>query len=203
VVDGMAKIEPQDKRARILEGALRVLAVKGFYNTRVSEIAREAGVADGTIYNYFKSKDDILISLFEDRMDWILRRLDEELSGDVVAQVRRYIELHLSLATVEPDLAEFITVELRQSDKFLREYKNPPFGDYLRVLANLIERGQEEGVFERGLDPRIASRAIFGALDEILLTLTWRHSGPVDVAMVVDQVTSFVLRGLLKREGAD
>jgi TetR/AcrR family transcriptional regulator, fatty acid metabolism regulator protein len=199
----MAKAHPQDKRARILEGALKVLAAKGFYNTKVSEIAREAGVADGTIYNYFKSKDDILISLFEDRMDWILRRLEEELAGDVVAQVKRYIELHLSLAIAEPELAEFITVELRQSDKFLREYRNPRFSDYLRVLSNLIERGQAEGVFSRALDSKVASRAIFGALDEILLTLTWGHSGTIEVAAVVDQVVSLVLRGLLRREGDD
>ncbi len=132
----------KEKRARILDGALKIFAAKGFYNTRVSEIAKKAGVADGTIYNYFKSKDDILISLFEDRMERILQRLREELAGDVQSQIRRYIELHLSLATLEPELAEFITVELRQSDKFLREYGNPKFADYLRVLTNLIEKGR-------------------------------------------------------------
>jgi TetR/AcrR family fatty acid metabolism transcriptional regulator len=195
----MVKAALNDKRARILEGALKVFAAKGFYTTKVSEIAKEAGVADGTIYNYFKSKDDILISLFEDRMDFVLHRLEEELAGDTVARVRRYIELHLSLALIEPDLAEFITVELRQSDKFLREYKNPRFADYLRVLAQLIERGQVEGVFARDFDPRVTARAIFGALDEILLTLTWKHSGQGDVEEAADQVVGLVLRGLLER----
>ena len=161
-----------EKRQRILDAALHVFAQKGFYNTKVSEIAREAGVADGTIYNYFKSKDDILILLFEDRMDWILERLETELQGDVESQIRTYISLHLGIAEIAPDLAEFITVELRQSDKFLRDYANEKFVNYLRILTALIQRGQSEGVIRLDVDAKLTARAIFGALDELLMTLT-------------------------------
>jgi TetR/AcrR family fatty acid metabolism transcriptional regulator len=198
----MARPNPNDKRRQILDGALKVFAAKGFYNTKVSEVARQARVADGTIYNYFKSKDDLLISLFEDRMDWILKRLREELDDaqDVGACFRRYIELHVSLARIEPELAEFITVELRQSHKFLHEYKNPKFAEYLRVLAGLIERGQAEGRFRPEIDPRLASRAIFGALDEMLLWLTWaRRESAVDE--VVQQVADIFLAGLDAQHG--
>src|SRR5690554_6191558 len=117
-----------EKRERILEGALRAFAKKGFYNTKVSEIASEAGVADGTIYLYFKNKDDLLISLFEDRMEWVIERLETELAdspGDVFEKLRQVVDMHFKLALEEPDLAEFITVELRQSAKFMKEYKNP------------------------------------------------------------------------------
>jgi TetR/AcrR family fatty acid metabolism transcriptional regulator len=193
----MSRQPAADKRARILDGALRVFAAKGFYNTRVSEVAKEAGVADGTIYNYFKSKDDLLISLFEDRMARILSRLEAELKGDVEARIRRYIELHLSMAEVDPELAEFVTVELRQSDKFLREYDNPKFQEYLRVLSSLIEQGQAQGVFRRGLEARLMARAIFGALDELVLTLTWSRRGRrTDVAEAAHQVSELVLGGL-------
>lgn len=186
------------KRERILDAALTVFAAKGFYNTKVSEIAREAGVADGTIYNYFRSKDDILIELFEDRMDWILGRLAEELKGNVVSRIARYIELHLMLAESEPKLAEFITVELRQSDKFLREYNNPKFSEYLGVLSSLIEQGQEEGVLREQVDPKLVSRAIFGALDEILLSLTLvRNARPLEVERIAHQVADLFLAGLL------
>lgn len=185
------------KRERILEAALTVFAAKGFYNTKVSEVAKQAGVADGTIYNYFRSKDDLLISIFEERMNWILARLETELSGSVEDRIKRYIELHLALAEHEPTLAEFITVELRQSDKFLREYNNPKFQDYLRVLANLIVEGQQQGVFRKEVESKVVSRAIFGALDEILLSLTLvRKSRPLEVQRIVDQVADLFLTGL-------
>ncbi|MEM1348567.1 MAG: TetR/AcrR family transcriptional regulator, partial [Myxococcota bacterium] len=112
-----------EKRRRILDGALRAFARKGFYNTKVSEIASEAGVADGTIYLYFKNKDDLLISLFEDRMEWVIERLETELStgGSVVERLTAFVSLHFMLVEEERDLAEFITVELRQSAKFVKE----------------------------------------------------------------------------------
>ncbi len=188
-----------DKRQKILEGALRAFAKKGFYNTKVSEIASEADVADGTIYLYFENKDDLLISLFEDRMEWIIDRIRTDLQrveGGVVDKVRRFVELHFQLAIENPDLAEFITVELRQSAKFIKEYDNPKFGDYLGMLKHLIEEGQREGVFAEGLDSRLVSRAFFGALDEVLLQLTLTEVRTEDVSEEVDQVTRMLIEGL-------
>ena len=188
-----------DKRQKILEGALKAFAKKGFYNTKVSEISDEAGVADGTIYLYFDNKDDLLISLFEDRMEWIIDRLNTELEtveGGVLAKVRHFVELHFQLAVENPNLAEFITVELRQSAKFIKEYDNPKFGDYLGLLKDLIEEGQREGVFDDGLDARLVSRACFGALDEVLLQLTLAEAEPTDVTQEVEQVSKMLIEGL-------
>src|SRR5580692_1194158 len=88
-----------DKRERILEAAVRVFAKKGFHATRVSEVAKAAGVADGTIYLYFKSKDQLLVSLFEDRVERLLRFLQTELPKIASAseKLRRIIELQLGL----------------------------------------------------------------------------------------------------------
>lgn len=191
-----------EKRERILEGALRAFAKKGFYNTRVSEIASEAGVADGTIYLYFKNKDDLLISLFEDRMEWINHRLEAELGaveGGVLERLKAFVELHFRLSVENRDLAEFITVELRQSAKFVKEYKNPKFTDYLKILQSLIEEGQREGVFRSDLDSRLVARALFGALDEVLLQLTLTRTPPKDVAREAQQITSMITDGLLLR----
>jgi TetR/AcrR family fatty acid metabolism transcriptional regulator len=188
-----------DKRERILEGALEAFAEKGFYNTKVSEIAGKAGVADGTIYLYFKNKDDLLISLFEDRMDWIIDRLETELAaidGGVLDKIRHVVRMHFRLAVENPNLAEFITVELRQSAKFVKEYKNPKFADYLTILQKLIEEGQEQGVIRNDLDGRLVSRACFGALDEVLLQLTLSRSKSVDVEDKATQVSAMIISGL-------
>lgn len=171
----MAKAKAPEKRVRILDAALKVFAEQGFYNARVADVARAAGVADGTIYLYFQNKDDLLISLFEERMEEIIAALRADLEatgGDALVRLRRMIERHLSMAVESPLLAEFITVELRQSAKFVREYENPRFQEYLTVLRDLVEEGQREGLIRSGMDSRLIVRAIFGALDEVLLTLT-------------------------------
>jgi TetR/AcrR family fatty acid metabolism transcriptional regulator len=191
-----------EKRERILEGALRAFAKKGFYNTRISEVASEAGVADGTIYLYFKNKDDVLISLFEDRMEWLIERLTtelEKLDNDVETRIRAMIRLHFELAVEQPELAEFITVELRQSSKFVKEYNNPKFYDYLSILHELIVRGQAEGVVRSDVDARLVSRLLFGALDEVLLSLTLSRAGSDDVADRSRQVANVFIQGLLAR----
>lgn len=170
-----ARDKSSDKRHRILDAALKVFAERGFYNAKVAEVARQAGVADGTIYLYFENKDDLLISLFEDRMEFLIRRLREDLAtldGDAPSKIRRMIHLHLLLAEEAPALAEFITVELRQSAKFVKEYDNPRFMQYLGILRDLIVQGQQEGTIAAHLDARTVSRAIFGSLDELLLSLT-------------------------------
>lgn len=170
----MSREKTSEKRERILAAALKVFAQRGFYNAKVSEVAREAQVADGTIYLYFKNKDDLLISLFEDQMDFLIHRLLEILEqtrGTALDRIRALIHAHLRIAIEWPDLAEFITVELRQSSKFVKEYENPKFTEYLKILRDLIEEGQRAGTVRRDLDARLLARSMFGALDETLLTL--------------------------------
>lgn len=196
----MSRDRGNDKRERILEAALRVFAERGFYNAKVSEVARAAGVADGTIYLYFKNKDDLLIQLFEDRMDFLIQRLSEELErngGTVVDRIRRLILLHLQIASIAPDLAEFITVELRQSSRFVKEYDNPKFSAYLHVLRDLVIEGQKEGSIRADLDPRLIVRTMFGALDEMLLTATLlSRTREVDYDAMADAVSNMLLGGI-------
>ena len=196
----MAKEKAPDKRDRILEAALRVFAQRGFYNAKVSEIAREAGVADGTIYLYFENKDDLLIQLFEEKMEVIISRLRlvlEQCGGNALDRLRRMVHSHLALAAEHPVLAEFITVELRQSAKFVREYENPRFQEYLTILRDLVEEGQREGLLRPGLDSRLLVRMIFGSLDELLLTLTLASSSrSIDLKAAAECVTDVFLHGM-------
>jgi TetR/AcrR family fatty acid metabolism transcriptional regulator len=190
----------EDKRRRIIDAAVEVFAQKGFFGAKVAEIAEAAGVADGTIYLYFKSKDDLLISLFEEKMAEIIRRLVDLLgnSQDPELNMRRYIVEHLRLAAEQPSLMQVLTVELRQSARFIKEYTPKAFGRYLAVLGNVLEEGQRRGVFRKELDPAVFRRALFGAIDELALewVLRGKDAPKPDPVVVGEQVADFVLRGL-------
>jgi TetR/AcrR family fatty acid metabolism transcriptional regulator len=169
---GEPPAEAGGKRARILDAAVRVFAEQGFYHAKVAQIAQLAGVADGTIYLYFKSKDDLLISLFEDRMTEVNAQLREALASarGAIERIRRVIRLHLALVEQNLPMAEVISVELRQSSKFVKEYANPKFVEFLRLIAGAIADGQEHGELRRDVDPQLIARSLFGALDEIALS---------------------------------
>ncbi len=181
-----------DKRERILSAAVKTFAKSGFYNAKVSEVASAAGVADGTIYLYFKNKDDLLISAFEDRMQMLNDRLRRELAaidGTAITKLRRCLTVHLMIAADAPSLAEFITVELRQSSKFIKEYDNRKFQEYLGIVVDVVKEGQASGELRDDLEPWVVTRALFGALDEILLALVLR-SGEVTVELVDARVAT-------------
>jgi TetR/AcrR family fatty acid metabolism transcriptional regulator len=165
-------VKSGDKRERILAAAERIFAKHGFFAARVSEIARDAGVADGTIYLYFKSKDDLLISLFERRMTQVNATLQKAIgTGTATQQLRAFIKAYLQLVADEPIAAEVLTIELRQSSKFMKEYDNPAFAELLRMLGGVIAQGQTRGELDPAIPAHIAARMIFGALDE--LALAW------------------------------
>lgn len=169
-----------DKRERILQAAIQVFAQKGFYATRVSEIAKAAGVADGTIYLYFENKDAVLISIFEDRMNALLGILERISTSERTSEekLRRIMELQLGLLEDSRDLAEVVTVNLRQSSTLLKQYAAPLFTRYLELIANVIAVGQRDGRFRSDINPRVAARALFGGLDG--LALTWALGSPKD-----------------------
>src|SRR5579859_2577292 len=156
-----------DKRERILDAAVRVFASRGFHATRVSDVASAAGVADGTIYLYFKSKDALLVSLFESRVERLLTFLETELprAARPSDKLKRIVEVQLGLLEGERDLAEVVTVILRQSTKLMKEYAAPRFNAYLDVIARVVAEGQAAGDLRKDISPHLAARAIFGALD--------------------------------------
>ncbi len=193
-----------DKRERILRAAVKVFARKGFYASRVSEIAKAAGVADGTIYLYFKSKDELLTSLFEDRITRLLevlrREIDAVPSGP--GRVRRVVELQLGLLEGERDLAEVITVNLRQSTRLLKQYATKRFTEYLDLMALVIADAQHAGELRADVSPRIVARAIFGALDGIALTWALGSAEPGGLTRAGTQLADVLLQGLLPRPTA-
>jgi TetR/AcrR family fatty acid metabolism transcriptional regulator len=186
------------KRERILEAAVRVFARKGFHATRVSEVAKAAGVADGAIYLYFESKDRLLISLFEHRVERLLTYLETELPRAQSAShgLQRIIELQLGLLEGERDLAEVVTIIFRQSTKLMKEYAAPKFNAYLDVIAGVIAEGQGAGELRDDVSPHLAARAVFRALDAITMTWAFRKAEHGGLLRASGQLVEIVLRGL-------
>jgi TetR/AcrR family fatty acid metabolism transcriptional regulator len=193
-----------DKRERILDAAERVFAARGFYQSRVSEIARDAGVADGTIYLYFKSKDDLLISLFESRMERVNQKMATALAEQdtPIGKLMALVRTHLGLVRDNPQLAEVLTIELRQSTKFMKEYANPRFGEFLKLVASVIAEGQERGELVTRVPAPHAARMIFGIIDELALAWLLGRGEHFDLSEAADWVGMLVLDGLKPRAEA-
>ena len=192
-----------DKFHRIIQAAIKIFAQKGFFNTKVAEIAREANVADGTIYLYFQNKDDILIRLFEVSMDSVLENMQKKLQQE--KNPKKKIEIfaleHLKIMETKKELAEVIQVELRQSTKFMKEYKNDKFYQYLNLIADIVKEGQSAGVFRSEVLPGIAKRAFFGALDEMSRFWILSSSKKYTIEEAARQISEMFVIGLSIPDG--
>ena len=157
------------KRDLILRAATRVFARSGYFNSKVADIARAADVADGTVYLYFKSKEEILHSIFDQNMAEAIaagRQLIETLR-DPREKLRRIARLHLERLGADRDLAVVFQVELRGSTKFMEEFSAAGFAAYLDLLVKTFEEGQRSGLFRKELKAKIVAKILFGALDEM------------------------------------
>lgn len=160
---------PVDKRDAILRAATRVFARNGFFQSQVADIAREAGIAAGTVYLYFRSKDDLLVSLFERTMKEAIAEGRAALDGITNPRERltRIAHLHLERLGRDRDLAVVFQVELRQSTKFMQRFSSTYLRDYLGQIRDTLAHGQASGHFRRDVNPTIGAKIFFGALDEM------------------------------------
>src|SRR5262245_18500964 len=158
-----------DKPQQIIDAAVRVFARKGYYNSRVSDVAREAGIAAGTIYLYFRTKDEILITLFRSKMARFVASAREVIRDlpDPVSKLRRLIALHFEMLEQNPDLAEVVQVELRQGHKFFRGACSQELSSYFALIASVIDDGVAQGQLRGGLPGAVSSKALFGAMDQL------------------------------------
>jgi TetR/AcrR family fatty acid metabolism transcriptional regulator len=190
------------KREKILQAAVAVFARKGFYQSKVSEIAQAAEVADGTIYLYFHNKDDILISIFEEAMTRIITVMRTKIGRetDPLKKIEQFARTHLGLVKKNMALSEVIQVEIRQSSKFMKEYDNRKFAQYLDMISEIIIEGQDKGVFRPDINPGIIKRAFFGALDELSRLWVLAPHKKYAVAPAAKQISDCFLRGLITPE---
>lgn len=188
----------RDKRQQILKAAVRVFAETGFHRSRVSDIARAAKVADGTIYLYFKSKDDILISIFEEAMEEMItaaKQVISETEGPL-DQLRALAALHMRNVEERRYTSKVLQVELRLSSTFMKEYEPVRLKEYMNVLGQVIEEGQRRGVIRAGVNPVIVRRALFGALDEIAMQWALTRQPNYGLAESAREIADVFVRGL-------
>ncbi len=186
------------KRERILRAAVDVFAQNGYFNAKVSEIAKAAGVADGTIYLYFDGKEDLLVTIFREHTRNYLQSLERSLATISRPEERMRIAIRHHLESLGRDraLAVVSQVELRHSLKFMSLLSQQEVADYLNILRKIVEHGQNEGVFRRNLHPALVAKAVFGVLDEMVTSwiLSEKDYALVDQA---EPVADLILTGLL------
>lgn len=188
----------ENKRNRILKAAVKVFSRKGFYNAKVAEIAKKAGVADGTIYLYFKNKDEVLISIFEEEMENFIGRTRAEIAAasDSIEKLKIFIRTHLNFVKKNPQLAQVFQLELRQSNKFIKEYTGSKLKEYLDLIGTIISQGQREGTIRPDIHPGLAKRALFGALDEIATHWVLLKNSKYDLEQSAEQIAEIFIHGV-------
>jgi TetR/AcrR family transcriptional regulator, fatty acid metabolism regulator protein len=160
------------KYNQIIDAAVIAIAQNGYYQAQVSKIAKQAGVADGTIYLYFKNKEDILISLFHEKMGYFVEQIEEEIKGKTTASEKLHvlIQKHFQNLSEDVNLAIVTQLELRQSNKELRLRINDVLRGYLNLIDQIIIEGKENGEFLPDLNNLLARQMIFGTIDETVTT---------------------------------
>ncbi len=166
----MPKVKDDFKKHKIIEAAIKVISEKGFFKSTVSTIAKSAKVADGTIYTYFKNKEDLLIQSFEYVLDIILSGITEELTKEKepFQKIKIIITGHLKFMEQHPDLANFLQIQLRQSKKEIRLKIKEIMRKYYRIIGNILYNAIETGFVRKDVNLRIIGHMIFGTVDEIV-----------------------------------
>ncbi|CAM4176861.1 MULTISPECIES: TetR/AcrR family transcriptional regulator [Bacillus] len=171
LLEGDSKVKKnRPKYNQIIDAAVIVIAEKGYHQAQVSKIAKQAGVADGTIYLYFKNKEDILISLFQEKMGEFVETIRQKTAGieSAVSKLFMLVETHFLLLSQNDPLAIVTQLELRQSNQELRLKINEVLKGYLQVMDEILETGIKQGEFQADLNVRVARQMIFGTVDEVV-----------------------------------
>ena len=196
----IAQKKNNEKYEAILNAAVKVIGQAGYHNAPISKIAREAGVADGTVYLYFKNKEDILISILRETIGTIVDRIHEELPGveEPESALHCVITVYFETLGTNPDLAMFTQVHLRQSNAEMRKQIGDIIRPYYRIIDQIIHMGMESGAFRESIDPRIARRMIFGTMDETITA--WILTGAkYDLLSLIEPVRELMIGGLSKK----
>jgi len=193
----LTKEKNNEKYHRILEAAVKVFADQGFFQSTVSQIAKEAGVADGTIYLYFKNKDDILVQFFSYKTKQVFARFREEVdkADNTIDKLRNLIRRHLEEFQCDRNMAVVYQAETHQSSRLVEKQIKEMSKMYFDIVSEIIEQGQEEGVIKKDLYLSLVKRFILGAVDEVIST--WLHSSSkYDLVSMADPLVELFLNGI-------
>ncbi|MPQ26259.1 TetR/AcrR family transcriptional regulator [Bacillus paralicheniformis] len=188
--------QKRPKYMQIIDAAVIVIAENGYHQAQVSKIAKQAGVADGTIYLYFKNKEDILISLFKEKMGQFIEQMNEEMeaTNSATEKLLMFIKKHFELLSSDRHLAIVTQLELRQSNLELRLKINEILKEYLTILEDIITEGKKAGEFKSTLDVRLAKQMIFGTVDETVTTWVMNDQ-KYDLPKLADSIHELLIHG--------
>ena len=170
-----------DKRAVILDAALRTFVKRGYPKTKVAEIASEAGVAEGTLYNYFPSKEDLLLALFDEKWNAIIHEVKSKINrlDDPNKKLKAIFSSVVRMFRKNRQLAEIFMIDIKQSSIFLNNYTINRIVEFLDLIEDILEEGKRKGIYRKDLDSRVAKMIIFGAAQGILLSWVLSESTAV------------------------
>jgi TetR/AcrR family fatty acid metabolism transcriptional regulator len=170
-----------DKRAVILDAALRTFVKRGYPKTKVAEIASEAGVAEGTLYNYFPSKEDLLLALFDEKWNAIIHEVKSKINrlDDPNKKLKAIFSSVVRMFRKNRQLAEIFMIDIKQSSIFLNNYTINRIVEFLDLIEDILEEGKRKGIYRKDLDTRVAKMIIFGAAQGILLSWVLSESTAV------------------------
>jgi len=186
-----------DKYRRILEAAVNVFAEQGFFQSTISQIAKVAGVADGTIYLYFKNKDDILVQIFSFKTKQVFEGFREEVDrvADPVEKLRNLVRRHLEEFQKDRSMAIVYLSETHQTSRRAEEQIREMSKLYLDLISEIVEQGQADGCVRKDLYLGLVRRFIVGAVDEVINT--WLHSDRTyDLTSMADPLVDLFIQGI-------
>jgi TetR/AcrR family fatty acid metabolism transcriptional regulator len=195
--NGQNRLARPEKFMTILRAATQVFARSGYFNSRVADVAKAAGVADGTVYLYFKGKDDLLCSIFDVAMEEFISRARAEMESlnDPREKLRRFAQLHFESLERDRDGAIVFQVELRHTTRFMELFSTTKLAEYFQILREILEEGQRRGFFRKQLNAKVTARILFGALDEMATNWVLSHNH-YKLTSLVDPVVDLFLNGV-------
>ncbi len=195
----MARVAQAGRESEILEAARSEFAERGYHGARMSAIAQAAGVADGTVYLYFRNKQELLVAVFRSGVEAYMHGLEQSLAGRVAAldELRALIAFHLSYLGGRPEQARIAQVELRQSDEAIRRAVAEAVAPLFQRIDGIVTRGRLEGSLRTDVDARVVRRMIFGTLDECVSAwVNARHPYPLE--SIAGDVERLLLGGVAR-----
>ena len=185
------------KYHQILDAAIKVFAEQGFLQSTVAQVAKKAGVADGTIYLYFKNKDDILIQFYEYKTRQVFDQFRKAVDAGKSAEqkLRNLVRTHLAEFQKDIDMAIVYQAETHQHRRLAQDVIKEMSKWYRDMITEIVELGQEEGAMRRNLYLGLVMRMITGAVDEVINA--WIHAnGNYDLVSMADPLVDLFIRGI-------
>lgn len=188
------------RKEQILKAAEKIFAKKGFHEATISEVAREAGLSDATIYEYFSTKEELLFSIPRETTRRGMERMEGYLKGIRGAgnKIRTIIYHYLLFYQNEPDYASVIMLVLKSSRNFLETEAYQVIREGFRGILSVIQEGIDSGEFQPDTDPYLVRQMILGVMEHIVIR--WLLLGkPKDLLQYADPVTDMILDGIQNR----